>query len=74
MYGNESYTLPIGLAMSLSSNKEAFKIFLSMSNEEQDNLIGKAREMKTVRELQKMVDSLPQAYGATDLTNKRGLQ
>ena len=62
MYGNGSYNLPIGLAMSLSSNPEAFTIFLNMSNEEQDNLIGKARETKTVREMQQMVDSLPYGY------------
>ena len=59
MYGNESYNLPIGLAMSLSSNPKAFNAFLNMSNSEQDEIICKAREAKGVRELQKMVDGIP---------------
>lgn len=62
MYGNASYDMPIGLAMSLSSNKEAFKTFLSMSNEEQDNVVNHAKEMKTKRELQLMVDELAKKY------------
>lgn len=64
MYGNASYDMPIGLAMSLSSNPEAFKTFLSMSNEEQDNVVNRAKEIKTKRELQLMVDSLAEKYNA----------
>ena len=70
MYGENSYDLPIDLAMSLSSNPEALKIFINMSNEEQDNLIGKARETKSVRELQLMVDNLPRSYGTSSPSQK----
>ena len=63
MFGNNSYNLPVGLAMSLSSNPEAFRVFLNMSNEEQDALSGRAREAKSVRELQMMVNELPKKYG-----------
>lgn len=59
MYGNNSYDMPIGLAMALSHNVEAFKTFLSMTNEEQDAVAQRARESKTHRELQIMVDNLP---------------
>ncbi|MBO5374519.1 MAG: hypothetical protein J6A54_03615 [Clostridia bacterium] len=58
MYGENSHNMPIGLAMSFSSNPEALKVFLKMSNAEQDKIMLQALEAGSVREVQKMVDGL----------------
>ena len=58
MYGDNSHNMPIGLAMSFSSNPEALKVFLKMSNAEQDKIMLKALEATSVREVQKMVDGI----------------
>ncbi len=58
MYGENSHNMPIGLAMSFSSNPEALKVFLKMSNAEQDKMMLQAIEANSAREVQKMVDSL----------------
>ena len=58
MYGENSYNMPLNLAMSFSSNPEALKVFLRMSNAEQDKLMLRASEMHSARRVQKMVDDL----------------
>lgn len=63
MYGQNSHNMPIGLAMSFSSNPEALKVFLRMSNAEQDKIMLEAIESNNPRQIQKMVDSL--SRGAT---------
>lgn len=63
MYGENSHNMPLNLAMSFSSNPEALKVFLRMSNAEQDKLMLKASEIQSTREVQKMVDALPRTKG-----------
>lgn len=58
MYGENSHNMPIGLAMSLSSNPEALKVFLRMSNAEQDKIMLQAIENSNPRQIQAMVDGL----------------
>lgn len=58
MYGENSYGVPLGLAMALSSNTVAMSAFLNMSNEKQDAFIEKAKSVKTKREMQMLVDKL----------------
>ena len=57
MFGKNSYNMPIGLAMSFSSEPEAFKRFLEMPPSEQDKII-EASYHKSIRELYLMVSSL----------------
>ncbi len=58
MYGDKSNNMPIGLAMSLSSNPEAFRQFLKMSDSEQDKIMQRARKTHSIIELKQMVDAL----------------
>ncbi len=58
MYGSNSHNMPLNLAMSFSSNPEALKVFLRMSNAEQDKMMLRAQEAQSVREVQLMVDDL----------------
>ena len=58
MYGDNSSKMPLGLAMSLSSNPEAFYKFLKMTNEEQDEIMEKARATHSIVELKGIVDKL----------------
>ncbi|MBR2024233.1 MAG: hypothetical protein IKA02_00320 [Clostridia bacterium] len=56
---NSGGSLPIGFSMALAHNLTAFNAFLSMNDDKQDEIIEKARNTKTGREMQLLVDSLP---------------
>ena len=55
-FGSE---FPIGFSMALAHNVPAFKVFLSLSDSEQDEIIKRAKNTKTCREMQLLVDNLP---------------
>ena len=52
------YSMPIGFAMALSTDKASFEAFLSLADDEQLRVLGIARECKTQRERQLLVNSL----------------
>ncbi|MBE6624692.1 MAG: hypothetical protein E7622_03490 [Ruminococcaceae bacterium] len=58
MYGDNSSKMPLGLAMGLSSNPEAFHNFLKMSDSEQDKIISKARNASSLLEIYNMVNKM----------------
>ena len=58
MYGDNSSKMPLGLAMNLSSNPEAFYKFLKMTNEEQDKIIQRASATHSVLELHNIVKQI----------------
>ena len=49
---------PIGFSMALAHNVSAFKVFLSLNDNEQDEIIKRARETKGCRDMQLLVDGL----------------
>ncbi|MBO5286559.1 MAG: hypothetical protein J6B34_00385 [Clostridia bacterium] len=55
-------SLPLSFQMALSHNKRAFSVFLSLDNKRQDEVIEQARRAKTKREMQILVDSLPNSF------------
>ncbi|MBQ8145782.1 MAG: hypothetical protein IJ039_03290 [Clostridia bacterium] len=52
-------SMPLGLQMALSHNVSAMSAFLKLDNKSQDELIERARVTQTKRELQQMVDNIP---------------
>ena len=52
-------SMPLGLQMALSHNVSAMNAFLKLDNKTQDDLIEKAKNTQTKRELQQIVDGLP---------------
>ena len=56
---NEIPKLPLGLQMALAHNVEAMQAFLKLDDKGQDEFIQKSKELKTKREVQSLVDSLP---------------
>ena len=52
-------SFPIGFSMALSHNISAFNAFLSMDDKSQNEIISKAKATKTKRELQILVDNIP---------------
>lgn len=58
MYGNSSPKLPLGFAMALAHNKSSFDAFLALDDERQDEIIERARQTKTKREMQMLVDNI----------------
>lgn len=51
-------SMPIGLAMSLSTAPAALTAFCAMDNETQDKIIAEARSVKTKREMEALVRSM----------------
>ena len=51
---------PIDFSMALAHNVPAFKSFLSLSDGEQDEIIEKAKSVKSIREMQILVNGLAQ--------------
>lgn len=49
---------PIGFSMALAHNVNAFKTFLSLSDNEQDEIVKKAREAKGCRDMQLLVNNI----------------
>ena len=58
MYGKSSPELPLGFTMALAHNVKSFNAFLALDNDKQDEIIEKARNTHTKREMQQLVDSL----------------
>ena len=56
---NSGGSLPIGFSMALAHNISAFNVFLSLDDEKQDEIIDKAKNTKTIREMQMLVDNIP---------------
>lgn len=50
--------MPIGLAMELSGNIEAMNIFASMTGEEKNELISRAKGAKSKDEMKSIVDAI----------------
>lgn len=55
---NSGSNFPIGFSMALAHNVPAFKIFLSLSDGEQDEIIKKARNTTNFRDMQLLVNGL----------------
>ena len=58
MFGDNTSRMPIGFAMEMAHNKKAFSVFLRSSNEKQNEIIEKAREIKNIREMNRFVNSI----------------
>lgn len=58
MKESEIPRMPIGLQMALAHNISSFNAFLKLNDSEQDKVIEKARNTKTKRELQAMIDNI----------------
>ena len=54
--------IPLGLQMALAHNVPAMQAFLCMRDSEQDEFIEKSKQLKTKREIQALVDSLPETH------------
>ena len=52
-------SMPLGLQMALSHNVRSMSAFLKLDNKTQDELIERARKTETKRELQKIVEEIP---------------
>lgn len=50
--------MPVGFGMTLAMNEQAMKEFASMSEQEQQNVIDRARTVSSKREMQRLVDGL----------------
>lgn len=50
--------MPIGLAMELSQNINAMNVFASMSRDEQNKFISKAKQAKNKNDIKKIVDAV----------------
>ena len=57
---NEIPSIPLGLQMALAHNSAAMYSFLKLDNKTQDEIIEKAKKAETKRELQMLVDDIPQ--------------
>ena len=54
----EENQMPLIFQMALAHNIESMNAFLKMSNERQDEIISKSKNIKTVREINNFVKSL----------------
>ncbi len=67
MYDIYNDHLPIEFSMALSHNRKAFYGFLRMDDEKQDVLIEKARNIKSHREMQELVNGIADTVGRIPL-------
>ena len=58
MYEKGLPELPLGFAMALAHNVSSFNAFLSLDDKKQDEIIEKAKQAKTKREMQILVDNI----------------
>lgn len=58
MYENDSDKLPLGFTMALAHNVSAFNAFLKMDDKSKDELIERAKNVQTKREMQQLVDGI----------------
>jgi hypothetical protein len=52
-------SMPLGMQMALSHNVKSMNAFLKLDDKAQDELIERARKTETKRELQKIIDDIP---------------
>lgn len=57
---NDIPNLPLSLQMALAHNATAMYSFLKLDNKTQDEIIEKAKNTKTKREIQQIVDKIPE--------------
>ncbi len=57
---NDIPNIPLSLQMALAHNTNAMYSFLKLDNKTQDEIIEKARNTKTKREIQQIVDKIPE--------------
>ena len=55
---SNEYSIPVGFAMALATDKSSFKTFLSLDDDEQIRILDLARECETQRERQLLANSL----------------
>ena len=60
MSENEIPSLPLGLQMALAHNARAMYAFLKLDNGAQDKIIETVKNTKTKREVQQIVDKIPE--------------
>lgn len=63
----DSQQLPIGFGLSLAMNQKAMKNFANMTEAEKEKAIAESRDVKSKREMDRIVDSLAGDYGAAGL-------
>ena len=54
--------MPLVFQMALAHNAESMNAFLKMSNEKQDEIIEKSKNIKTVREINNFVNSISKIH------------
>lgn len=59
MYNKNGHEMPLGFTMALAHNVNAFNAFLLLDDKSQDKIIKQAQEATTKRELQMLVDNIP---------------
>ena len=57
---NEIPSIPLSLQMALAHNANAMYSFLRLDNKAQDELIEKVKNTQTKREIQQIVDKIPE--------------
>ena len=53
-------SMPLGLQMALAHNVGAMQAFLKLDNKTQDEIIKRASHTETKREIQQIVDKIPE--------------
>ncbi len=59
---NEENKMPLTFKMALAHNASSMSAFLKMSNEKQDEVIERSKNIKTIREMNNFVDSIPKIH------------
>ena len=57
---NEIPNIPLSLQMALAHNADAMYSFLRLDNKTQDDIIEKVKNTTTKREIQRIVDEIPE--------------
>lgn len=57
---NEIPSIPLGLQMALAHNSAAMYSFLKLDDKTQDEIIEKVKSTTTKREIQQIVDKIPE--------------
>ena len=59
MENNENGKMPLSMQMALAHNVQAMQAFLKLDDRAQDEIIEKARQTTSKREIQKIIDEIP---------------
>ena len=57
---NDIPSIPLGLQMALAHNAQAMYSFLRLDNKTQDDIIEKVKNTTSKREIQQIVDKIPE--------------